>query len=178
MKWNGCRAVTDEPEVSAWLRSKALDPRAIAHRDLARSISSPPRLVIPKLRADGHIAGLYQFPVKGRSAKGSTPPVPKPRFVLANLIGRGLLLHGKAPDWWTWRTIVLVDDLVEFLSWGSAYADTDDVPGVFLMPPGGWDREFSRRIPDGSRVIVRTLQPPAPAALSDLGPSCEVVIRR
>ena len=178
MQWNGCRAVTDEPQVSAWLRGKALDPRAIAHRDLARSTSAPPRLVIPHLRADGRIAGLYEYSVKGRGARGSTPPLPKPGYVLANLIGRGLLLQGRAPEWWTWRTILLVDDLVEFLSWGSSYADTEDVPAVFRVPPSGWAPEFSERMPEGSRVIVRTLQPPAPTMLSDLRERCEVVVRR
>jgi hypothetical protein len=178
MKWNGCRAVTDDLEVSAWLQGKRLDPRAIANRDLARSISAPPRLVIPHLRPDGTFAGLYRYPVKGRSANGSSPPAPKAGRVLANLIGRGLLLQGQAPDWWTWRTILLVDDLVEFLSWGSSYADTDDVPAVFLVPPEGWDPAFSKRMPEGSRVIVRTLQPPATSMLSDLSPRCEVIVRR
>ena len=180
MDWNGCRAVTDEPEVSAWLQSKALDPRAIAYRDLARSASSPPRLVLPRLRANGRIAGLYQLRVAAGDGKPAAPPEARAGGgrVLANLIGRGLLLRGKAPDWWTWRTVVLVDDFIEFLSWGSSYADAEDVPAVFLVTRSGWTREFQRRIPDGSRVMVRTLQLSATSLVSELGGRCEVIVRR
>jgi hypothetical protein len=97
---------------------------------------------------------------------------------MANLIGRALLLVGAAPDWWTWRTVLIVDDLIEFLHWGSAYADFEDIPALFFLPPSGWTSAHARCIPDGTRVIIRTQPGQVPALLTQLRDRCEVVVRR
>ena len=180
LTWNECRAVTDNPSVSEWLRANGLDARAVAARDLARADDK--HMILPLLDGEGKIAQLHRVPVaarkRARGASGSVPPIQVPGLVLANLIGRALLLVGGAPDWWTWRTVLIVDDLVEFLSWGSSYADFEDVPALFYLPPSGWTDEHAERIPSGTRVIVRTKNNQLAALRGQLEGRCEVVIRR
>jgi hypothetical protein len=179
LTWNACRAVTDHAAVTDWLRANGLDPRAVAARDLARADDQ--HLILPLLDGEGQIADLQRVPVikkKTRGARSSVPPLGSPGLVMANLIGRALLLVGAAPDWWTWRTVLIVDELLEFLSWGSSYADFEDVPALFHLPPSGWTENHACRIPAGTRVIVRTGNHHVPTLLGQLQQRCEVVVRR
>jgi hypothetical protein len=167
--------------VTDWLRSNGVDPRAVAARDLARA--SHESLVLPLYDGGGQIAELQRVPVKKkkrtiRSARGSVPPIEANGLVMANLIGRALLLVGSAPAWWTWRTVLIVDDLIEFLHWGSAYADFEDIPALFFLPPSGWTSAHARCIPEGTRVIIRTKPSQVPTLLNQLRDRCEVVVRR
>jgi hypothetical protein len=177
--WNTCLAVTEDAHVRDWLRANGIDPEAVARRDLARAIPDGlPALVLPLLASDGSVKDLFIFPMQPRG-KGTPAPLSLTHgAVMANLIGRGLLLRGDTPAWWSWRTVVVLDDLIDFLSWGSAYADAEDIPAVFLIPPNGWSKEHSRRIPDGVRVLVRMRRTPAALLFADLRGRCEVIIRK
>ena len=98
---------------------------------------------------------------------------------MANRSALGLLRTGSwASDAWT--SILVVGGAVDFLDWATS-VHVEPIAVVGLVP-GSWSAQMAARIPDGSRVIVRTHDNPiagryAHQLAASLHERCEVVVR-
>lgn len=123
-------------------------------------------LVFPAFNSQGEIASLRARKILNSSGPKSIAPdgagaFPTARnFVQANDIGQLLLETGKKPEWWAENVpikIVVVEGEPDFLSWSARISDADENPlAVFGIWSGAWTEEMAARIPEGSRVIIRT----------------------
>jgi len=178
--WHGCRPVTEDADVSGWLRSRALDVAAIEDLDLARAL--PPDATLPswaRFRGRSWFEGGYRcilpaFDNRGalrsvrarRLGRSDAPKTLPPTgfgiggLVLADILGRQLLETGTRPDFWPERDvlrIVVAEGEPDFLTWATAFSDTDlTAPAVLGVVAGSWTAEIAARMPDRSRVVVRT----------------------
>lgn len=123
-------------------------------------------LIFPAFNSQGEIASLRARKISKSSGPKSIAPdgagaFPTARnFVQANDIGQLLLETGKKPEWWTENVpikIVVVEGEPDFLSWAARVSDADEHPlAVFGIWSGAWTDEIAARIPEGSRIIIRT----------------------
>lgn len=202
--WDACRPVTDDAEVAAWLRSRALDPADLEARDLARALSLGAqlprwargagqrwteggyRVLVPLFDEKGTMRSLRARRVTPGDPKNLTPLGCKTgALVLADAPGRLLLSTGARPAWWAAGTtfrVLIVEGEPDFLTWAARFSEADEIaPSVLGIPgSGGWSEVIAGRIPDGTRVIVRTDADPSgdkyAAAIADmLAERCDVV---
>jgi len=178
--WDSCRPVFDDPEVSAWLRSRALDPGDVEDFGVARAL--PRDLTLPawaRLRGRGWTEGGYRcllpmFDERGvlRSVRarqigdGAAPKAVPPAgfslsgLVMADALSRQLLAGAAVPDVWPASTplrIVVAEGEPDYLTWATAFSDADvAAPAVFGVVAGSWTKELAARVPDHARIIVRT----------------------
>jgi len=178
--WSRCRGVSDAPEVGSWLRDRALDPVRIEDGDLARAI--PTDLVVPRWArfqrrpwpAQGYRCVVPMFDhggllrsVRARSVTvGDGPKALPPSghsvagLVMADLLGRTILRTGRRPELWpdfVRLRIIVTEGEPDFLTWATAFSEADlTAPAVLGVVAGSWTPDIADRIPDGSRVIVRT----------------------
>jgi len=178
--WASCRPVAHDPEVSAWLTSRGLDPGDVESFDLARAL--PPDAVLPpwaqsrgrSWRETGHRCILPMFDERGdlasvrsRRVAGDDGPKTLPPagyrlggLVMADALGRQLLASGQPPHFWPRKEalrIIVTEGEPDFLTWATAFSDAHlTAPAVVGIVAGSWTDGVAARIPDGSRVIVRT----------------------
>lgn len=184
--WEACAPVVEDADVAAWLTDprRGFDPGRIADRDLARAL--PPGLNVPRwarFRGIPWNQGSWRciFPAWGptgrmeslraRSIDPDGPPGEKAAaaaagegsatgMVLAGGVGRMVLETGAAPSWWPKGEplrLVVTEGETDFLTWATRYGDAvEDAPAVLGLWSGSWTAEIAARIPDGSRVAVRT----------------------
>ena len=177
--WAACKLVTTDDEVSAWLRSRALEPDAVAVRDLARAL--PRKVALPRWAwgpggswADtGHrmIVGLYdaggvmRTVRAGRIIEGNTPKRLPPaghkagQVVMADTVALEVLRLGKAPDYIAEPLrIIIAEGEPDWLTWATNRPlDSRKPPfGVLGILAGAWCAELAARIPSGAHVIIRT----------------------
>lgn len=82
-------------------------------------------------------------------------------LVLADALARQILETGKKPDWWPLTeqlTVVISEGEPDFVTQSVIRNDNDETApacfGVFVH--GGWSKEVSERIPNLTKVIIRT----------------------
>jgi len=178
--WASCRPIGQDAEVSAWLTSRGLDPGDVESFDLARAL--PTDSFLPtwaqfrgrSWRETGHRCILPMFDQRGglasvrarRVADDDGPKTLPPAgyrlggMVMADALGRQLLATGKRPEFWPRKEtlrIIVTEGEPDFLTWATAFPDAHlTAPAVVGIVAGSWTEGVAARIPDGSRVIVRT----------------------
>lgn len=179
--WRSSIATSDDAEAAAYLRGRSIEPAHVDEHDLARVIprgaalpswasfkgdapaarpwtDTGHRLLVPTFDATGTMRGVRA----GRILPGDTPKRLPPSgyraggLVLADTLARWVLEHGKAPEGGPLRLIVAEGE-PDFLTWASRQsADADAELAVVGLVSGAWTPAIAARIPDGTRVAVRT----------------------
>lgn len=177
--WAAARPVLDDPDATTWLTSRGLDPYAIELWDLARVVvagttlpgwarakgrswwATGHRLLVPLWGAHGDLVSLRARCIRdpGDLPKGLAPAgMPVSGRVMACPLAVQLL-QGDVPEWWTGHDIVITEGEPDFLTWAAQQGETSDSgPAVIGVLSGSWTTEIATRIPDGSRVVLRTHQ--------------------
>lgn len=179
--WRDTAPVTEIPGVADYLRGRGLDPEEIAQFDLARALpSAAPLPRWASYRGDaaearpwveiGHQLLLPVYDAKGghrsvragRVTEGSTPKRLPPSghlasgLVLADPLGVAMLSgSGLRGD------LLVVEGEPDFLTWASLVARQNAPVAVIGVGSGSWTREHARRVPGGTRVVIRTHRDPA-----------------
>lgn len=179
--WAACRPVTDDAEVTAWLRSRGPDPGTVEDRDLARALpleASLPRwaryqgrtwtetghrCLLPTFDETGAIRGLRARRVVGGEGPKALAPAGHSAvgLVLANGLARQLLSTRAAPRWWPADAplrAVIGEGEPDFLALAAGYSDAgESAPAVLGLPgSGAWTEAIAGCIPDWVRVTVAT----------------------
>jgi hypothetical protein len=180
--WGECRPVGCEKQAVEYLKSRALDAGNVEELDIARAL--PRRLslpdwagfgpgkapwnergyllVVPMFDMFGALRSLHaRKVVQGGRLKSLSPAdFGTKGLVMADAHGRNLLVTGKRPSYLSEATplrIVVSEGEVDFWTWSTRFSDADpSAPAVFGMFSGGWTDGIGSRVPDGSRVIIRT----------------------
>jgi hypothetical protein len=172
--WEACSPVTKVPEVACWLVSRGLDAAAVERLGLARGLRADMRLpswarfqgrdwleighrcLVPMFDEQGTLRSLRaRRVVDGRSPKTLPPAGFKmSRLVMADPVACHLLRTGHPPGTDPLRVVVLEGE-PDFLLWATA-PQASNPPAVFGVVAGSWTEEIAARIPDGSRVVIRT----------------------
>jgi hypothetical protein len=177
--WESCKPVTADDPACAWLRSRALEPEAVAVRDLARAL--PRTAALPRWAwgpggswiESGHrlivalhdAAGIMRTVRAGRIIEGNTPKRLPPaghkagQVVMADTIALEVLRLGKAPDYIAEPLrIVIAEGEPDWLTWATNRPLDSRKPlfGVLGIIAGAWCAELAARIPSGAHVIIRT----------------------
>jgi hypothetical protein len=201
--WSSCGPVTSHPKVVAYLESRKLDPLTIAELDLARAIPNgailPPwacfsghswielgyLLVVPVFDPNGHLRSIRAT----RVIESNTPKRIAPAgfsasgLVMADTTGRLLLQTGSRPPGWPDPKpfcVVVTEGETDFLTWATRFSDaSESAPAVLGVFSGSWTPEIAQRMPDSTRVIIRTDHDPAGDRYAEqvrasLAPRCEV----
>jgi len=180
------RPVTDDPDVAAYLRSRSIDPAAVHARvTLARALpegcecpkwatkviepggrprpwsDTDYRLLVPmfrpgvwdpcSLRARRIVPGdPKSLAGRGISTRGQ---------VMADALGRYLLVHRRVPPDWPVNQqllVVIAEGEIDFLTLGTWWPDEHPSPAVLGVVSGSWTPEIAACIPDGARIEIRT----------------------
>jgi hypothetical protein len=171
--WDASVAVSDVPEVAAYLAGRAIDPDRIESGDLARALPdrnlprwasyrggadfSRPwpdlgyRIVVPAYSSDGAMRSVRAWRiVEGDGPKRLPPGGHKASgLVLADAWGIAMLTGARQPE----RVIIAEgepDGLVNMIR------NTDPRTAVLSVLSGSWTPEFAERVPVGCHVFVRT----------------------
>lgn len=181
--WGAASSVDKDPAVAAWLQSRALTARRsgwIVDRDLARAL--PPSAELPSWcrfqgrpwSETGHRLVVSMFgptgcpeSLRARNIFLDCPPGEKAAapagFAVAGLcmadpLARLVLQDGAAPSWWHGPLrIVVAEGEADFLTWATHFSDADEeARAVIGVVAGSWTPEIAARVPDGSRVVIRT----------------------
>jgi hypothetical protein len=179
--WGVARPVNSDPEASRWLRERGLDVEAVARLDLARVLNQDAyggmrygklwrpawllapwtttnRIAVPAYTAEGRLAS-FRF-----RATSTTAPhkVEAPRgfavsgLVLACPIGRALLAGEPALDEWSGE-LVIAEGEPDWLTWATGLVARGGPRAAVLgVWSGAWTPEIAARIPDRTRVAIRT----------------------
>jgi hypothetical protein len=155
--WAACPRLLDE-EVSAWLRSRAIDPATVEDENLARVLSKQAlprfcshfpgcgvRLVLPLFDARGQLAGLQGRVPVGELKSVRMRGVACRGLLLASGAARALLETGTWPEWLGPESIEIVEGEMDFLT------VVQHRPGAVVLGipgSGAWTAEIARRIPD------------------------------
>jgi len=77
---------------------------------------------------------------------------------MADPLARLVLQDGAAPSWWHGPLrIVVAEGEADFLTWATHFSDADEeARAVIGVVAGSWTPEIAARVPDGSRVVIRT----------------------
>jgi hypothetical protein len=178
--WDAAVAVTDDEQVAAWLEGRALNPEHIAALDVARAL--PLGATLPRWARYsgrtwlelGHRLLMPMFDASGtmrtvrarRVCEGDSPKALPPsghrmaELVMACGIGREVLELGAKPSWWPEAEplrLVVAEGEPDTLSWATREPlEADPTFAVLGLESGSWCEAVAARIPDGSKVIVRT----------------------
>lgn len=180
--WAACRPVGDEPKVTAWLGSRALNAGMVEDFDLARALPSGVGLphwachqkrkwaesghwlIFPMFDRLGVMRSLRARRVVGEDGPKDLSPAgfSTSGIVMADQRGRKLLetgrrsgiLPGGVPS-----RIVVAEGQPDYLTWATRFSDADETaPAILGVVSGAWTGGIADRVPDGSRVVIRTHQ--------------------
>jgi hypothetical protein len=167
--WAASVAPAADAEVAAWLRSRGLDPVAVGGlaRALPPDVAAPRwasfrghpwtagwRLLLPSFAASGRAESFRarwvrpadDLPPGGEKASAASAGVGSASgLVLATPEARRLL-SGSAPG-----PLVIVEGEPDFLTWATRWPGA--VVGIWN---GAWQPDLAARVPDGTRVVLRT----------------------
>ena len=165
--------VTEDEQVSAYLRSRGIDPERIAEAGIARALvtdelprwawspegpwtDSHHRILVPLYDHQGVMRSVIARRAEQRANDPlkSTSPAKCSRTGLVMACPYALrMLGGRARP----HRVAVVEGEVDLLAAVAAISDADeDAPAVLGMFGGGWSAEVAARIPDGATVIVAT----------------------
>ena len=173
-----CVSPERDPEVSAWLLSRGLDPHEVSVRDLCLAL--PKSTTMPRWASYQHrtwvelghrlIVPLYDHAGEVRSVRagrvcdGGSPKRLPPAghactgLVMADSMAREVLRLGRWPEWTsTEARFVVCEGEPDFLTWAVRTAlyvyPSFATLGIFS---GAWSDEIAGRIPDMAKVAVWT----------------------
>lgn len=183
--WSLCRAVTEDPEVGAWLTGRGLSPAAIARYDVARALpatASPPpwgsyrgdperrrrpepwpvlgyRLIVPLYDPAGVIRSVRARAVLPTHGPKALPPTgyAAKGLVMADPLASMMLTLGSWPEH-AEKRVVVSEGEPDFLTWASRGTGVRTLAVLGLAGSGQWTQDIADRIPEGSTVILRTDQ--------------------
>ncbi len=185
--WQDAYPIEADDEARAYLEGRAIDPGTVDLYDLARvlqtwasapswarcrgkSWTSTHRLILPVVDYLGAVRSLRAWRCSPQPPDDDTPKRVAPAgkalsgLILACPEARRMLATGKAPSWASKGRpldVVITEGEPDFLTWASRVSDADETPPAILgVVAGSWCDAIASRIPDGSRVIVRTHQDP------------------
>jgi hypothetical protein len=183
--WAAAGPVEADHQAAAYLAGRAIDPGTVDLYDLARvlgadaaapswarcrgrSWTSTHRLILPVVDYRGAVRSLRAWRCSPQAPDDDTPKRTAPAgkalagLVLACPVARQMLATGQAPSWASKGRpleVVIAEGEPDFLTWASRVSDADETPPAILgVVAGSWCDAIAARIPDGSRVIVRTHQ--------------------
>lgn len=186
--WEEAYPLEADDEARAYLEGRAVDPGAVDLYDLARVVqpwasapswarcrgkswTSTHRLILPVIDHLGAMRSLRAWRVSPQLAGDDTPKRVAPAgkasagLVLACPTARRMLATGQAPSWASEGAlfdVIIAEGEPDFLTWASRVSDADETPPAVLgIGAGAWCEAIAARIPDGSRVIIRTHQDPS-----------------
>jgi hypothetical protein len=181
--WNKCGACSDDPEVCAMLERRCIRPAWVDDFRLARVITpgaplptwasfrgkrerrapwteTGHRLLLPVYDEKGCMRNVRAWCVTPSEDPKRLPPAGYRASGLVLACGSAvvLLTSGRAPERPSGLRVLIVEGEPDFLTWATHFSDADDanVPVVFGVVSGSWTEDIAARIPDGTRVIVRT----------------------
>lgn len=189
--WACCIPCSSDAEVSAWLRSRAIDPEIATQLDLVRALPAGPlprwagyrgdlpvamtwaeigyRAIFPLFDHEGELRSVRARltraapEIDGLTAK-SLPPAGfgLAGLVLANPLGRmALAIEPMGWPFWASRRVVITEGEPDFLTVATYAADPRSVAVLGLCGSGQWSDEIAARIHDDSHVLIRTDEDPA-----------------
>ncbi|MEL6345615.1 MAG: hypothetical protein AAFV53_21075 [Myxococcota bacterium] len=180
--WRSSVSADEDREVRSWLRRRGLDPGAVAHLDLARALpvdgrlppwaycgrmawhARPPdgwswRLILRAVSPHGHTLSLRaraiarDTPPRWKSLAAAAGPGSAGGLVYANPAARRMLVRGRiGPP----QHVVIVEGEPDWLTWSTQRGALSGGLCVIGLWSGSWNPDFSRRIPEGSTVYLRT----------------------
>jgi hypothetical protein len=180
--WERCGRADEDGDVAGWLVRRGLDPEVCARRDLVRALPTDRlprwahfrgapwamgwRAVLRAWDHQGQLASLrgrwvhaHEPPDGGEKAGAAAGgPGSAGGAVLACGLGRQVLEHGRRPQWLEpdgELCVVVTEGEPDWLTWASR-EDLERPPVVLGVFSGAWCDEIAQRIPDESRVVVRT----------------------
>lgn len=175
--WARCEPVTEDAEVSGWLRSRGLDPGAIEMWNLARALPrrafcptwtrsragtwavSGHRLLVPLYDVCGVLVSLRARDVTRRAERKSLAPAGFGTLgaVHACPLARQVLVSGTAPESWSPRVVTVTEGEADFLALASAQREgSEQGQAVLAVSSGAWTPELADRVPDGLVVVLAT----------------------
>jgi hypothetical protein len=158
--WDACGNVVDDAEVAGWIRSRGLDPVALARRDIVRAwprgrrgpawMPAGRRAVFAGRDAAGDVVTLR---FRGTLPKTRPPYEPGKHYdavgaVLACPNGWALLT-GVRPERWDGRLYVAEGE-PDF----ATVAQLHPTSAVWGVWSGSWTPEIARRVPEGCDVVI------------------------
>lgn len=178
--WAAAQPVTSDPEASAYLESRSLEPAVVEERDLARVLppgvrlprwshgpgglwtNSGHRFVLPMYGATGRLesirARLLRTP-HGDELKALAPRGAQVAgLLLSDALGRQLLagdidaveLVRRAGVW-------IAEGEPDFLTLSTAWSDSaEDAPAVLGIVSGTWTPQLAARVPNGCTLTLAT----------------------
>lgn len=175
-----------DSSAGAYLAGRSIDPDMVALYDLARELPTnapcPPwarvrgrtwseggyRLVVPMVDHTGELRSLRAWRIDGDTEHDQAGERPKrvapaghltAGLVMACPLAQQMLRTGAAPDYFKGRPldVVVVEGEPDFLTWAARVSDSADRPPAVLgVVSAAWSEAVAARIPDGSRVFIRT----------------------
>ncbi|RYE94751.1 MAG: hypothetical protein EOO75_01155 [Myxococcales bacterium] len=184
--WRAAGPVEQDDAAAAYLRSRALDtglldlyelarvlpagapcPRWARVRGLAWSVSGH-RLLVPMVDATGTMQSLRAWALPGEQQLVEGEELPKrvapaghsvTGLVMACPVARRMLETGEAPAYLDGAPldVVIVEGEPDFATWASGVSDASKAPPAVLgVVASAWSQAVADRVPEGSRVIIRT----------------------
>ena len=129
------------------------------------------RVIIPMYGPTGMLETLHARALAPRDPKGRDKAAsPKGAQVAGSIManGNGVALLGreqvketsaarsKTYTLTTKTTILIAEGVPDFLTWATHYSDDESAPVVLGIISGSWSDAIAERVPDDSRVLIRT----------------------
>lgn len=172
--WSSCTAASDDPDVIAYLNSRAIDLDVVDGKDLARAL--PPRgalppwavcrggtwrdvgykLVIPVYDAGGDMRSVRVAMVTNGDGPKRRPPFghKASELVMADAFALAMLRGDFKP-----YKLLIVEGEPDYLS--RCQVTNDPHTAVIGIVSGSWSPAFAAKVPVGCRVSLRTDNNPA-----------------
>ena len=142
-----CRALRPSQDLPRWAWSRAGGWTRSGHRIVFRLWDHTGDAASLRARSIRPDATPKSLAPSGFSVRG---------LVLADPLAVQLL-SGFVPKWWRPRDIVVLEGEPDWLLWCGRQRECEEQgPAVFGIESGAWTPRLASRIPDGSRVAVRT----------------------
>lgn len=156
--WETSSSVADDPQASAYLRSRGIDPNAVAEANLARVATGelPPwargwagRILVPLYDARGVLRSLLARDATGEAERKSLAPTGYSRKELVMACGRTRgVLQKPVP-----ARLVVLEGEIDFLVAATQRSDADE-SGAMGITAGAWSPALAQRIADGSELVI------------------------
>ena len=180
--WSACLPLERDDAAGAYLAGRAIDPGMVDLYDLARVLPADARcpswahirghswiqagyrLVVPMVDYLGVVRSVrgWRLPGEGLDV-GNGDALPKRLapakhstvgLVMACPVARHMLATGAAGSM---RDIVIAEGEPDWLTWAASVSDANDTPPAVLgVVSAAWSDAIATRIPEGSRVFIRT----------------------
>lgn len=174
--WHRAGPATEDPACLGWLKQRlGAPPPWLLERvdlyDLARAVPAGAlpswarcegswdrthRLLVPVFSAAGELRSLRAIRTDGGQERKRVAPAgfSTVGLVMACPTGRDVLRQGRAG---TPRDVAVLEGEPDWLTWGVQVSDSSDrPPALFGVVSSAWTRELADRVPDGSKVAIRT----------------------